>query len=56
MMNNTNEEKKNYVCGGERVLMVVIVQFEPSIKYEKGHILTSNIELGFELIEFDRLR
>jgi hypothetical protein len=34
--------------------MVVIVYFKPSIKYEKGHMSTSNIELGFELTEFHK--
>jgi hypothetical protein len=34
--------------------MVVIIHFKPSIKHEKGHIPTSNIELGFELIKFYR--
>jgi hypothetical protein len=29
--------------------MVVIVHFEPSTRYKKGHISTSNIELGFDL-------
>jgi hypothetical protein len=36
------------------MLTVVIVHFKPSIKHEKGHISTSNIELGFQLIEFHR--
>jgi hypothetical protein len=40
-------------CAGV-LLMVVIVHFELSIKHEKGHISTFNIELGFELIEFHR--
>jgi hypothetical protein len=35
-------------------LTAVIAHFKPSIKHEKGHISTSNIELGFELIEFQR--
>jgi hypothetical protein len=39
---------------GEVMLTVVIVHFKLSIKHEKGHISTSNIELGFELIEFHR--
>jgi hypothetical protein len=36
------------------LLTVVILHFKPSIKHEKGHISTSNIELGFELIELHR--
>jgi hypothetical protein len=36
------------------LLTVVIVHFKLPTKHEKGYISTSNIELGFELIEFHR--
>jgi hypothetical protein len=35
-------------------LTVTNYYYKLSTKHEKGHILTSNIELGFTLIEFHR--
>jgi hypothetical protein len=36
------------------VLTVTNYYYKPSIKHKKGHISTSNIELGFKLTEFHR--